>query len=46
MKYGHLIEYDTRNVFLEKSYTKCGGETISRPFSKKIKIEHISGSVG
>ena len=23
------------NIFLEKSYTKCRGETISRPFSKK-----------
>ena len=27
-----------RNIFLEKSYTKCGGETISRPFSKKLKL--------
>ena len=41
MKFGLLIEYNTRNIFLEKSYTKCGGdtkcggETIPRPFSKK-----------
>ena len=35
MKYGQLIEYNMRNIFLEKSYTKCGGETIPRPFSKK-----------
>ena len=27
-----------RNIFLEKSYTKCGGETIARPFSKKTKL--------
>ena len=27
MKFGHLIEYNMRNIFLEKSYTKCGGET-------------------
>ena len=25
-----------RNIFLEKSYTKCGGKTIPRPFSKKF----------
>ena len=31
MKFGQLIEYYMRNIFLEKSYTKCGGETISRP---------------
>ena len=27
-----------KNIFLEKSYTKCGGETIPRPFSKKLKV--------
>ena len=26
-----------KNVFLEKSYTKRGAETIPRPFSKKQK---------
>ena len=31
MKFGQ-IEYNMRNIFLEKSYTKCGGETIPRPF--------------
>ena len=40
MKPGQLIEYNLRIIFLEKSYTKCGGETIPRPFSKKSKIEH------
>ena len=32
------------NIILEKSYTKCGGEASSRPFYKKSKIDHISGS--
>ena len=27
-----------RNIFVEKSYTKCGRETIPRIFSKKLKI--------
>ena len=40
MKFGQLIEYNMR-----KSYTKSGGDTIPRHFSKKIKIEHISGSI-
>ena len=38
MKFGQLIEYNMRNTFLEKSYTKCGGETIPRPFSKISKL--------
>ena len=33
-----------RNIFPEKSCTKCGGETSPRPFIKKTKIEHISES--
>ena len=32
MKFGQLIEYIMKNIFLEKSCTKCGGETILRPF--------------
>ena len=27
-----------RNIFLEKSFTKCGGETAPRPFSEKSKL--------
>ena len=38
MKITQLIEYKTRNNFLEKSYIKCGGETIPRLFSKKSKL--------
>ena len=25
MRFGQLIEYNMRNIFFEKSYTKCGG---------------------
>ena len=38
MKFGQLIEYNMRNIFLEKPYTKCGGETSSIPFSGKLKL--------
>ena len=38
MKFGQVIKYNMRNIFLEKPYTKCGGETIPRPFSKKSKL--------
>ena len=30
-----LIEYNMGNIFIEKSYTRCGGETSPRPFYKK-----------
>ena len=33
-----------RNIFLQKSYTDCGGETIPRPFSENLKL-HISVSI-
>ena len=38
MKFGQLIEYNMRNILLEKSYTKCGGETSPRPCSVKLKL--------
>ena len=38
MKFGQLIEYNMRNIFLEKSFTKCDRETIPRHFSKKSKL--------
>ena len=38
MKFGQLIEYNMRNIFVEKSYTKCVGETTPRPLSKKPKL--------
>ena len=38
MKVVQLIEYNMRNIFLEKSYTKYGGETNPRTFSEKLKL--------
>ena len=38
MKFGQLIEYNMRNIFVEKSYAKCAGETIPRPLSEKSKL--------
>ena len=38
MKFGQLIKYNMRNIFLENSYTKWDGETIPRPFFKKSKL--------
>ena len=38
MRLGRLIEYNIRNIFAEKSYTKHGEETIARLFSKKSKL--------
>ena len=32
MKFGQLIEYNLRNIFLKKSYTKCSGEIIPTLF--------------
>ena len=37
MKFGQLLEYN-RNIFLEKSYITCDGETNPRPFSGKLKL--------
>ena len=33
MKFGQLMEYNTKNIFLEKSNSKCSEDTIPRPFS-------------
>ena len=38
MKFGQLTEYKIRHIFLEKPYTKCGEETITRPFCRKSKL--------
>ena len=38
MKLGQLIEYNMKNNFVEKSYTKCVEETIPRPLSKQSKL--------
>ena len=34
----YLKEYNTRTIFLEKTYPKWGGDSIFRPFSKKSKL--------
>ena len=38
MKFSQLIEYNIKNIFLKKSYTKCSGETSPRPFFEKFKL--------
>ena len=38
MKFGHLIEHNMRNIFVEKSYPKRAGESIPRPLSKISKL--------
>ena len=35
IKFGQLIEYNLRNIFLEKLYTKYDGEASPGPFYKK-----------
>ena len=39
MKFGQLVEYNMRNIFVKESYVKCTGETIPRPLSKKLKLK-------
>ena len=38
IEFGQLIEYNLRKIFLEKLYTKCGGETIPSPYSTMSKL--------
>ena len=38
MKFDQLIEYNLRNIFLQKSQTKYGGEISSKLFSKNSKL--------
>ena len=38
MKFGQLTECNMRNIFLEKSYTKCDGEASRRSFTKKLNL--------
>ena len=45
MKSGQLIECNMRNIILDKSYTKCGGQTTSRPFNEKLKFEKHAQNV-
>ena len=38
MKFGQLIEYNMRNIFIEKSCTECGGKTSPKPFCRKLTL--------
>ena len=38
MKSGQLIEYNMRNVVLEKLYSECVGEASRRHFYKELKL--------
>ena len=41
IKFGLLIEYNMKNIFLKESYAKYGGKTIPRPFSQKSKLIYL-----
>ena len=45
MKVGQLIEYNMRNILLEKSYTKYGGGTIPRHCVQSVQIRSFFWSV-
>ena len=36
MEFGQLTECNMTSIFFQKLYTKCGGETIPRPFSENL----------
>ena len=38
MKFGKLIEYKMRSIFVGKSYTKHWGEISPRSFPEKLKL--------
>ena len=42
-KIDQLRECNMTNIFLEKSYTRCGGETIPKPYSKNSKSRKSQG---
>ena len=41
MKFGLLIEYNMRNIFLKELYTNCDGKSSFRSFYKKSKLGKI-----
>ena len=41
MKFGQLIEYNMRSIFVEKSYTKFAAETIPKPLSKNKNLTYL-----
>ena len=38
MKFDQLLEYNIRNISVEKLCTKCTGGSITSPLSKKAKL--------
>ena len=38
VKFGQILEYNMRNIILEKSYTKCGGENSPGLSSGKLQL--------
>ena len=38
MKFGQLIKYNMRNIFIEISYAKCVKETVPRHLSKNSNL--------
>ena len=45
MKFGQLTEYKTRNHFFEKNHSQNVLKKLFPDPFKKIKIEHISGTI-
>ena len=45
MKFGQLIDFNMKNIFLEKSYTKCHGQNYYQTLFQKVKVKRISGSI-
>ena len=41
MKYGQLILYKMSNIFLVKSYTKCGEEASPSPIYNNSKLKSL-----
>ena len=41
MKFGQAIEYNKKNIFLQKSCTKSNRVTILRFFSKQSKVQNF-----
>ena len=41
MKFGQLIACNMRNIFVEKSYIKCGGETSHALFQKNQNCMYL-----
>ena len=38
IKFGQLMQYNMWNIFLEKSFTECGGKSVTTPSSNKLNF--------